>query len=89
MLHIWQTYRHWTDYVMKILDKISLQTLIVATIFLGVLPFTPPHLVSKFGMLMAGELTQWVDIGDVAFHLAPALVLVLKLIRLKELRKAE
>lgn len=74
---------------MTLLDKISLHTLIVATIFLGIIPFSPPHSVEKIGMLMAGELTQWIDIGDLAFHLAPALLLVLKIIRLKQLNNAE
>ncbi len=74
---------------MKILDKISLHTLIVATIFLGILPFSPPHSVEKIGMLMAGELTEWIDIGDLAFHLSPAVLLVLKLIRLNKQNKAE
>jgi len=73
----------------KILDKIPTQTLVVLTIFLAILPISPPHLYVKFNMLIAGELTKWLDIGDVAFHLAPALVLVFKIKRLRQLKGAE
>ncbi|MCF6304661.1 MAG: RND transporter [Rhodobacteraceae bacterium] len=75
--------------LVSILDKISLHTLIVATIFLGIIPFSPPHSIEKIQMLMAGELTQWIDIGDLAFHLSPAVLLVLKIIRLNGQNKAE
>jgi len=74
---------------MKILDKIPLHTLIVMTIFLGIIPFSPPHSLEKIGMLFAGELTKWIDIGDLAFHLTPAAILVLKIIRINQLRNAE
>ncbi len=74
---------------MKILDKIPLQTLIVMTIFLGLVPFNPPHSVEKITMLFMGELTKLIDIGDLIFHLAPAVILVLKIIRLNRLRKGE
>lgn len=74
---------------MKILDKIPLQTLIIMSIFLGMAPFNPPHLVEKFGMLMQGTLTQPIDIFDLIMHATPAIVLVLKLIRMKQLRSAE
>ncbi len=76
-------------FLIGILDKIPTQSLVVMAIFLGIAPFRPPHLVEKFHMLMAGELTKWIDIGDVAFHLAPTGILVLKLIRLNKLRNAE
>ena len=74
---------------MKLLDKLPLQTLIVATIFLGLIPFRPPHSVDKLGMLFAGELTQAIDIFDLVFHLAPAVLLILKLIRMRRVATGE
>ena len=74
---------------MKILDKIPLQTLIVMTIFFGLSPFRPPHSVEKIGMLFNGELTQLIDMFDLVFHLTPAIILVLKIIRMNKLRNAE
>ena len=67
---------------MSFLDRIPFQPVIIMSIFLALAPFVPePHLWQKAKMLMAGELTQLIDIGDVAFHLAPSIVLIAKLIR--------
>jgi len=40
-------------------------------------------------MVLAGKATNRVGIADLAFHLSPALLLDLKLIRLNTLNKAE
>jgi len=67
---------------MKFLDGISLQILIVASLFLGLAPFTPePHVWEKLKMLAAGELSAPIDIFDLLMHGAPWVVLILKLIR--------
>ena len=69
---------------MKILDKIPFRTAIIMTIFLGLSPFIPePHLWQKLKMLVAGELTQPLDMFDMLFHLAPAMVLLAKIYRHK------
>ena len=69
---------------MKWLDKISLPTLIVITLMLGLAPFVPePHLWEKLKMLFAGELTRPIDIFDLLLHGTPAVVLAIKLIRLR------
>ena len=69
---------------MKLIDKIPFQTLIIMSIFLGLAPFVPePHLWEKLKMLMAGNLVKPVDIFDVAFHLAPATLLAIKVYRKK------
>ena len=65
---------------MLLLDKIPMQTLIIATIFLGLAPFVPePHLWQKLKMLVAGELAKPLDMFDMLFHGAPALLLIAKL----------
>lgn len=67
------------------LDGIRLPTLVLFTVALGLAPFVPePHLFEKFGMLFAGTLNKPIDIFDLLFHLAPAIVLVLKLLRLRK-----
>lgn len=64
------------------LDKIPMQTLVIATIFLGLAPFVPePHLWQKLKMLVAGDLTQPIDMFDMLFHGLPALLLIAKLRR--------
>ena len=69
---------------MKILDKIPFRTAIIMTIFLGLSPFIPePHLWQKLKMLVAGELTQPLDMFDMLFHSAPAMVLLAKIYRHK------
>jgi hypothetical protein len=66
---------------MKWLAQIPVSILIIASIFLGLAPFTPePHIVEKLRLLSNGNLRQPVDIFDLVFHLLPVLLLLLKLI---------
>lgn len=45
-------------------------------------PFQPePHLVEKIRMLKAGTLVRPIDIFDLFFHSAPAIILILKVMR--------
>lgn len=65
------------------LDRIPLLPLAAVALVLGLAPFVPePHLVEKLRMLVHGELTRPLDIFDLALHGTPAVVLVLKLIRI-------
>ncbi len=67
---------------MEWLDRIPTGLLVVAAILMALAPFTPePHLVEKFRMLMAGTLRKPLDIFDVFWHLAPSVLLALKLFR--------
>ena len=69
---------------MKWLDKIPLTTLLIVALLLGLAPFTPePHLWEKLKMLAAGELVKPIDIFDLFLHGTPAVLLVLKLIRMR------
>jgi hypothetical protein len=64
---------------MSFLDRIPYALLIFGALFMSLAPFSPePHLVQKFNMLMAGDLHRPVDLFDVAWHLLPAILLVLK-----------
>lgn len=65
---------------MSWLDRIPYPLLIVAAVFMLGAPFVPePHLVEKARMLAEGRLTRPLDIFDVLWHLAPAILLGLKL----------
>ena len=67
---------------MNWIDKIPTSILAVATIFMLFAPFSPePHLVQKFNMLKDGLLNKPLDIFDVFWHLLPASLLVIKLVR--------
>lgn len=62
------------------LIKMPWLPLVLAALLMGLAPFVPePHLVEKFRMLRAGQLTRPVDIFDLCFHLLPTLLLVAKL----------
>ncbi len=62
------------------LDRIPYSLLIAAALFMLGAPFVPePHLVEKARMLAEGLLTRPLDIFDVFWHLAPAVLLGLKL----------
>ena len=55
--------------------------LIGATILLALMPFQPePHLVQKFDMFMAGNLTKPLDMFDVLWHTLPLWLLATKFI---------
>lgn len=65
---------------MSWLSRIPYPLLIVAAVFMLGAPFVPePHLVEKARMLAEGRLTRPLDIFDVFWHLAPAVLLGLKL----------
>ena len=75
---------------MSFLDKISMQTLVIAAIFLGLSPFVPePHLWQKLKMLAAGDLVKPLDMFDMLFHSAPTLLLIAKIRRNRAQRDGE
>ena len=60
--------------------KLPTMALILACATLGLAPFTPmPHMLEKFGMIVAGSPMQAIDYFDLAFHGFPWALLVLKL----------
>lgn len=69
---------------MHIIDSIPLSLLIGLSLLLGLAPFVPePHIVEKLRMLSQGSLERPIDIFDLFYHAAPLVLLVIKLIRLK------
>ena len=69
---------------MKWLDRIPLVTLLIPAVLLGLAPFTPePHLLEKLRMLSQGALHKPIDIFDLFMHGTPALLVVLKLVRMQ------
>ncbi len=70
---------------MHLLDNISLTMVIVIALLLGFAPFFPePHIVEKIRMLVNGQLRRPLDIFDLFWHTWPFVLLVLKLIRMKQ-----
>jgi hypothetical protein len=70
--------------MLRLIDRISLQTAVIAALFLGLAPFTPePHIWEKLKMLMAGTLVRPIDWFDLVLHGAPWLLLAVKLARRK------
>ena len=65
-----------------ILDKIPYKVIIPVAVLMFLAPFRPtPHALEKLNMLVHGTLSEPVDIFDLFFHLIPALILLLKVIR--------
>jgi len=65
------------------IDTIPLPMLVLLALTLGLAPFFPePHLFEKVRMLFQGQLIKPVDIFDFFMHLAPWLLLALKLARM-------
>ena len=55
--------------------------LILMSIFMVLAPFQPePHLLQKFDMLMAGNLTKLLDMFDVLWHLLPVGLFIMKFV---------
>ena len=66
----------------SLLDKIPYTVIVILAVWMGLAPFRPmPHALEKINMLINGTLTRPIDIFDLFFHLAPTLILILKLFR--------
>ncbi|PLX62160.1 hypothetical protein [Sedimenticola selenatireducens] len=67
------------------LDEFSLTLIIIACLLLGLAPFTPePHVWEKLKMLFSGTLVKPLDMFDLLLHGAPFVVLLLKLLRMRQ-----
>ena len=67
---------------MRWLDRIPYPLLIAAAVFMLGAPFVPePHLVEKARLLAESRLTRPLDMFDVLWHLAPAVLLGIKFAR--------
>ncbi len=70
------------------LDRFPWILLLALAAYMGLAPFVPePHLVQKLRMLADGELSRSIDILDLAMHATPVILLVLKLVRMSQLRR--
>ena len=67
--------------MIKLIRNIDTPLLVIGAVLLGAAPFSPkPHLIEKLQMLAGGLLTRPIDIFDLLFHAAPAILLTIKLI---------
>jgi len=67
---------------MQFIDRLPFSLLLVVTVFMLGAPFVPePHLIEKMRMLAEGRLTKLLDIFDVFWHLLPAILLTVKIVR--------
>jgi hypothetical protein len=75
---------------MRWIDRIPLYLLILVAAWMAVAPINPePHLVEKVRMLSQGTLTKPLDIFDLLYHLAPLVLLAIKVWRIVKERKAK
>ena len=66
------------------IDRLPVKALLVVAVFFALVPFQPePHLFEKLKMLYHGELTRPIDIFDLFMHSLPAVLLAIRLIRIK------
>ena len=67
---------------MRWIDRISFPLLILVAAWMAVAPINPePHLVEKTRMLFQGTLSRPIDIFDLLYHLAPLVLLVIRVWR--------
>ncbi len=66
---------------MSWLDQVPWAAVALFCLTLGLAPFAPPHLLEKLLMLAEGRLVKPLDWFDLAFHAAPWVLLVLKIVR--------
>ena len=63
------------------IDRIPTVGLAIAALLLSLAPFHPqPHLVEKVGMLWQGTLSPPIEVLDLSFHGAPAVLLAVRLL---------
>jgi hypothetical protein len=68
--------------MLNFIDKIPYAVLIPFAILMLLAPFYPvPHVVEKILMLKNGMLKKPIDIFDLFFHLIPAVLLLLKILK--------
>lgn len=64
-----------------LLEKIPYVVLIPLTVFMLLAPFKPmPHVLEKLIMLKQGALSRPIDIFDLFYHLAPLVILIIKVL---------
>jgi hypothetical protein len=69
---------------MQFIDNMPLSLLLIMCLLLGFAPFIPePHIVEKIRMLFQGNLKKPLDIFDLLYHSAPFVLLIIKLIRMR------
>lgn len=72
---------------MSWLDSVPLWLIVAVAAWMAMAPIVPePHLVEKLRMLSQGTLRRPLDIFDLLWHLAPLVVLALKLVRMWQAR---
>jgi len=68
--------------MLNLLDKIPYSVLIILTVMMLLAPLKPmPHVVEKIIMLKNGMLHRPIDIFDLFFHLAPLILLIIKIVK--------
>jgi hypothetical protein len=74
--------------MLRFLDLVPYPVLVAIAITMILAPLSPmPHVVEKLIMFWEGTLRRPIDIFDLFFHLAPATLLSLKLIRHRTKRR--
>lgn len=69
---------------MQFIDNIPMTVILLLCVLLGLAPFVPePHIVEKLRMLSQGNLKKPLDIFDLLYHSVPFILLIIKLIRMK------
>ena len=70
--------------MLKWLDRFPLGWLAVLAVWMLIAPITPePHVGEKIRLLSQGQLTRPLDIFDLLMHCTPAVLLLIRLARLK------
>ena len=67
------------------IDRLPIKPLLVVAVFAALLPWPiepEPHLVEKLVLLSTGFLTRPIDIFDLFIHSAPAILVIIKLVRM-------
>ena len=75
--------------MLALLDRVPLGIFIALAAWMAVAPIVPePHLVEKLRMLFEGTLSRPIDIFDLFYHLAPLVLLGIRLERMRRARRA-
>ena len=73
----------------SVIAKIPYTILILLTVFMLIAPFEPmPHVLEKLIMLKDGTLSRPIDIFDLFYHLAPLVILLVK-VRMQKRNKGD
>jgi hypothetical protein len=64
--------------IILLVDQLNWGMVVILCLTLGLVPFSPPHIIEKLSMLIKGNLVKPLDWFDLLLHGFPWIILLIK-----------